>query len=309
LIPAYTYHEIVNDLTYASRWKGRVRLVGLLFTQPTSPLGQSEIVPQLEYFHHRSGNSVHFFCAGFGAYWPDEEFPDRREVARIDGTTWYFSARKFNQLRQELVAKTQWKYGGGTELLLLNTSRVNEQIGLNLSYCPAFQLEEMQHDGVIISVASFFETIFDFSEEYRGRDPLSKFLNPPTALIPGTAPHNLGILYDRMNAAWKRHDYGEVVHASASILETMAKHVVAQPNIRDQTLAGFFDLYRKHSKLSKRQLDRVLQIYQQGNTIPLAGHGSVNEPGISMDEAEQIVQITNECVRTEYKHRVRYVGA
>src|SRR5437667_457455 len=46
----------------------KVRMVGLLFARPDVPLAQVEVVPNLDYFHYRSGKHIDFFCAGYDGY-------------------------------------------------------------------------------------------------------------------------------------------------------------------------------------------------------------------------------------------------
>jgi len=43
----------------------QVRLVGLIFGRPNLELVQKEIIPNLSYWHHRSGSHSDFFCIGF----------------------------------------------------------------------------------------------------------------------------------------------------------------------------------------------------------------------------------------------------
>src|SRR5437667_12055014 len=44
----------------------KVRMVGLLFARPDVPLAEVEVVPNLDYFHYRSGKHSDFLCAGYG---------------------------------------------------------------------------------------------------------------------------------------------------------------------------------------------------------------------------------------------------
>ena len=57
-----------------------------------------KIVPNLDYFHHRSANHVDFFCAGYGMYWEvfRESVPDMQVVAKVSGRDWLFSAKMFD---------------------------------------------------------------------------------------------------------------------------------------------------------------------------------------------------------------------
>ena len=97
-------------------------MVGLLFARPESKLGRSEIVPSLNYFHQRADKHIHFFCVGYGAYWPHDFVRDAQVVTTIDGAEWSFSDRLFNEFRTELEGyTTSWHYSGGTDLILTNS--------------------------------------------------------------------------------------------------------------------------------------------------------------------------------------------
>lgn len=112
---------------------------------------------------------------------------------------------------------------------------------------------------------------------------------------------NVVFLMRRMDNALSRDDYPEVLHASASIFETMAKDVVGIPAVQDQTLKSFFARYRKDSALPQAVLDYVLSIYDERNKEPLAGHGSTQTPSISKKDAIFLVEITKAIVNSEYK--------
>lgn len=110
---------------------------------------------------------------------------------------------------------------------------------------------------------------------------------------------NIRLLIDRMNNALDGDDPPGVLHASASIFETMAKDIVSLESIQDQTLASFFDRYRKNSGLPEEILDYILAIYKRRNTEPLAGHGSTKPFGISKSEAVILAELTRAFVRIE----------
>lgn len=112
---------------------------------------------------------------------------------------------------------------------------------------------------------------------------------------------NIRVLVGRMESAINREDYSGVLHASASIFETMAKDIIGTENIKDQTLKSFFDRFRKDSSLPKEILDYVLMVYDKRNTTPLAGHGSVDSPSISQKEAIILAELTKSFIRIEYQ--------
>jgi hypothetical protein len=104
-----------------------------------------------------------------------------------------------------------------------------------------------------------------------------------------------------MDDALDKEDYPGVLHASASIFETMAKDVVAIPSVQNQTLKSFFDRYRKDSSLPSEVLDYILSIYDLRSTTPLAGHGSTQAPDVNKEAAIALSEMTKAFVRIEYK--------
>src|SRR5919108_605717 len=96
---------------------------------------------------------------------------------------------------------------------------------------------------------------------------------------------NIQVLLGRMDDALRRNDHSGVLHASASIFETMAKDVIGLPTVENKTLKSFFDRYRKDSSLPNEILDDILGIYDFRNITPLAGHGSTKTPTINRESA------------------------
>lgn len=112
---------------------------------------------------------------------------------------------------------------------------------------------------------------------------------------------NIRVLLSRMSSGINQNDPSAVLHASASILETLAKDIVGISGVQDQTLASFFDRYRKDSRLPEPILDYILDIYNQRNKTPLAGHGSIKFPTITLAQALTLSEITKAFVNIEYK--------
>jgi hypothetical protein len=110
---------------------------------------------------------------------------------------------------------------------------------------------------------------------------------------------NIRLLTARMEAPFDQKDYGGVLHASASIFETLAKLVFNNPNVENQTLASFFEGYRKQSKLPTPLLNYILRTYKRRNVEPLAGHGGTRPPRVTAREAASLVEMTKMCVRLE----------
>lgn len=111
---------------------------------------------------------------------------------------------------------------------------------------------------------------------------------------------NIRVLVNRMASALENSDYPSVLHSSASIFETLAKDVVGIPGVQDQTLASFFDRYKKDSQLPTELQAKVLDTYKSRNSTPLAGHGSTQAPSITKTEAVTLCELTKAFVRIEY---------
>ncbi len=302
MIPAYTYAEICRDLT-SERWSD-VKLAGILFARPTSPLAKEEVIPNLQYFHHRSNGKAHFFCGGFS----EHAHKDAVLITQIDDSDWHFSNERFNKLRTEIEDETNWRYSGATDLILLNTVISESETELNFASAFLFPLDKMKADGVIYSAEMFFEDIFRFADNYNGNNAVTEFLNPPDIGDIRVAPINIGVLWQRAKDCWQRQDYGGVLHACASVFEAMAKHIVQAPSVQNKPLGSFFDKYRNHSALSEEYLDEILKIYNQRSITPISGHGSVQAPNIAIQDARKFMDFTSNCVRLEYKSLALNVG-
>ena len=116
---ALTYQIMLEDISDNIRKHGILNdKIGILMTRPDLPTGKS-ILDSLEYFHFRTGNSLNFYLAGYGAYWPNLEYPDGKVVTVIDGVKWLFSNQKFVQFVSDLETYSKWSYSGESELLLV----------------------------------------------------------------------------------------------------------------------------------------------------------------------------------------------
>jgi hypothetical protein len=114
---------------------------------------------------------------------------------------------------------------------------------------------------------------------------------------------NIIVLLERMDDALLRSDYAGVLHASASVFETVAKEIVGIPTVQDKTLKQFFDRYKNDSSLPPEILNYIKSVYEKRNTTPLAGHGSIQIPTLSKRDAIVLSELTKAFVNIEYKSR------
>lgn len=112
---------------------------------------------------------------------------------------------------------------------------------------------------------------------------------------------NIRILVKRMDTSLENEDWSGVLHASASIFETLAKDVIELDTIQNQSLGSFFDRYRSDSGLPAPVLDYIQNIYRQRNVEPLAGHGSIQQPTIGRNDAIIMAEMTKAFVKIERK--------
>lgn len=112
---------------------------------------------------------------------------------------------------------------------------------------------------------------------------------------------NIRLLVSRMESSLENDDFSGVLHSSASVFETMAKDVVGIPTIQDKTLKSFFTRYKLDSGLPEPILDFILDTYDKRNVTPLAGHGSLEEPNITKEQAIVLSEMTKSIVRIEGK--------
>ncbi|WP_375276397.1 hypothetical protein [Methylorubrum thiocyanatum] len=121
---------------------------------------------------------------------------------------------------------------------------------------------------------------------------------PETEPAPGEHVNVRGLI-ERMDRALQDGDWSLVLHAGASVFESVAKDVVQNPAVQHRSLGSWFSAYRKVSKLSAPLLDAAEAIFQRRNVEPLAGHGSIELTGVTEAEAIQIRELSIAIVRME----------
>ncbi len=115
------------------------------------------------------------------------------------------------------------------------------------------------------------------------------------------AHSNIIVLIDRMEKCLEGNDPSGVLHAASNILETMAKDVLGNEKLAEQTLGSFIEKYKKESSLPDEIKNVVGNIYNLRNKMPLSGHGSTKEPSINMQDAVVISAATKFIVEVEYR--------
>ena len=197
-----------------------------------------------------------------------------------------------------------WHYGQ-LELLWTRPSTV-ELVEILVDFIENEMLEMHAINKILKEEQCSFRFDYDpISEVYVEVDELSEV--PDEKL---TTDHpNIRKLCERMDRDVRAEDPAAVLHAAASIFETLAKDIVGNPKIDNQPLGGFFEQYRKASQLPNKILDYVKQVYEDRNTTPLAGHGSKQLPKITVDDAIVLAEMTKAIVLIERQLIIRQTNA
>lgn len=185
MFPAYSLNEVLREIATAFRSRyqkedgQRVRMVGLLFAPPGAAISKAEILPRLDDFHHRSGNNIDFFCAGYGAYWPESWVSDAQPVTTTTDprfglkTDWLYSSKYFHDFRKEIESTAKsWKYSGEVDLILLNAYPDTDDLArLDFTGAVVLRIDQLRNDKLIESAPDLLEKIFRYAEGQRGDDP------------------------------------------------------------------------------------------------------------------------------------------
>lgn len=213
--PAIDFAELLDRVTdrfeyrYEDDPARHVRMVGVVFARPNSPLTKAEIVPQINDWHYRSGDHIDFFFAGYTA--PHPPVAGYVEVAIPGSEPWLYSAERFDAFRKEFESRTTWRHGGSAELLLLNAhfDSPSKKAQLDFSSMVCCQLDLMKADQAIQSVERFFESVFRFAESADDTDPTWSFSDKQGLGIAGSALKRvvLSLLPKGLDAEYKKAEH------------------------------------------------------------------------------------------------------
>jgi hypothetical protein len=141
------------------------RLLAILFMRKGQEITDKLIVPSLNYFHIRSGEALHFIMPGW--------IRKGDSLAKSAGEVWVYDDVLFERARAVIASETNWKYSGGTDLLLITTRRAaTDNVVLNFSAAINIRLHELQEKGLVGSPEIIFERLIRFAENYKGPEPL-----------------------------------------------------------------------------------------------------------------------------------------
>ena len=172
----------------------------ILFAPKFSQLGFEDIVLRFGYLDERTGEDIHFYCAGYGGYWNQSNVPDMVDIGVAkyqDGTRipWAFSQILFAKFVDEMEAETTWRYSGGSEIIVLNPKE-------GFSNCIIFKLDTMIKDEIIDYPGQLFEALIQHAR--RKRQEIDKFSLKEIAKISGDEAVNsiLALLPKPLENLW-----------------------------------------------------------------------------------------------------------
>lgn len=152
---------------------------------------------------------------------------------------------------------------------------------------------DWRHEWQFLTACHFLEcTVYNQVDDFNSKG-IGKFDR--------LAHSNVVVLIGRMENCLENNDPSGVLHAASNILETMAKDVLGDDNLANQTLGSFIEKYKKESSLPEEIKNVVGNIYNLRNKMPLSGHGSTTEPNITMKDAIVVAAATKFVVEIEYR--------
>jgi hypothetical protein len=169
MIEAHTYDGVCARPARAFEERYRlkdVNITGLLFARPESALAKAEVIPNIEYWHHRSDAFTDFFCAGYGAFGGPGVPSDSRRLDDVRHVEWWYSATAFNNFLHEVERRTRWTYKGGTDIIIVNARHDSKTHAawLDFSSAIAINLEQAKKDEAMRDVPELAEAIFWFAK-------------------------------------------------------------------------------------------------------------------------------------------------
>jgi|GEM_PF-6846954 len=139
------------------------KVIGILFVRPAHQTAHPAIFQDLPNFHLRSGSHINFYFPGYGTHWDDRYASDKKEVAKIDGASWYYFQAHYSAFEEELEKRTKWKPTGECELLILSVASNSTEGDAPISFDDGItiNISELIADGLISSISRLFYNIFN----------------------------------------------------------------------------------------------------------------------------------------------------
>ena len=152
-----------DQIEQLEKEKKHNHLIMVLLVRPSKDIAK-EIITDFDYLHYRLGTSIAVYAAGYTNDFDHAYEANYCEVTKCNGSTWYYSAKDFDDFRNNLTKRLKlWEYSGDIELLVFQGSVLEDNgfdfrnyIALNLSY-------GLRH-GFISSFSNFMENVIGYTE-------------------------------------------------------------------------------------------------------------------------------------------------
>lgn len=196
MLPAGSYSEMLEELRrrYIKR-----KVIGVLLSRSSTNFFKKEIRDHIEYYHTRAGKKMDFYFPGYGAYWPENEYKDKKEVCKIENTTWLYSNKAFVEFIDNLEENSNYNFSGESELILIDFVEGN----IDFNKIMILKLDKMIKDNVVSSFQIFFEKLFkSFCEHQTTYDisnalTVDSLINSGLETISEKLPIHLGRTFNR----------------------------------------------------------------------------------------------------------------
>ena len=181
MIPIYRTDQIKTVLAdaFENRYKRRdVNITGILLARPEDPICKKEILPHLNYWHHRSDYYTEFFCIG---YTPDRPFDvaSPTPVTHVGGSPWYFSDHAFTEFLAEFEEQVNWTYDSQPYLLITNTryDAQTKKADLDFGGAMIVNIADAVKTKAVASASQLADRLFDFAKRINEdtTDPVWEF--------------------------------------------------------------------------------------------------------------------------------------
>lgn len=164
--------QIEDALTWSfgHRYKHKeVALTGILLARPEDSMTRDEILPHLDFWNHRSGDSIDFFCVGYLPRWLADSTAGLPPVATVGNGEWAFARSAFVELLAEIEATAGVAYDGSPCLLLLNSYFDGQRARLDYSRIVWVNFREALGDEAVSTPTQLAEHVFQFAKEANER--------------------------------------------------------------------------------------------------------------------------------------------
>jgi hypothetical protein len=155
-VSARNHDDMRNQLSdeLARRLKERGLVVAVL-AHPRDPFAVAQLLPLVDYWHHRSSDFVDFVFLGYAA--AESSSVDRVNAAKFSDTDFVLSLEHFE--------RSGWRYSGRPSILIFDAVRKASTLEYDLGSVIECDLESAVRDDVIPSVAALFEWIIRLAHE------------------------------------------------------------------------------------------------------------------------------------------------